>query len=126
MIGNIIREKTHFTPYISFNAETGIFEIEGRSIPEVALNIYKPLIDYLDEYVKNPQSETVMFFKLSFFNTSTSKYILEILKKLEGIYKKGYSVNTFWYYEDDDMFELATDYQSLVEMPMSIEKTVFQ
>ena len=120
---NIIREKTHFTPRMSFNADTGVFEMSGRSMPEVAMNIYKPVMEWLDEYIANPQKETKIIFKLIFFNTSSSKYIMEMLKKLESLHKKGYSVKAVWYCEDDDIFELAKDYQMLVKIPMEILQT---
>ncbi|MFN4811466.1 MAG: SiaC family regulatory phosphoprotein, partial [Bacteroidota bacterium] len=38
------------TPTIKFDAEQGIIEIKGRSIPENSIEFYKPLIDWLEKY----------------------------------------------------------------------------
>ena len=120
---SIFRNKTPLTPEMSFNADTGVLELSGRSIPEVALNTYKPLIDWLDLYFTQPQKETQMVFRLSFFNTSSSKYIMEMLKKMEEVYKQNTLVKAIWYCEDEDIYDLATDYKDLVDIPMEIHWT---
>jgi len=119
---SIYKDQTRLTPKMSFNANTGIFELSGRSMPEVAMNIYKPIIDWLDQYFLNPQKETQIIFRLSFFNTSSSKYIMEMLKKMENAYKRNISVKAVWYCEDEDLLDLANDYQALVKIPMEINK----
>jgi hypothetical protein len=47
-------EGTAKTPTVKFDAQGGIFEIKGRSIPENSIEFYKPLVDWLDEYAKGP------------------------------------------------------------------------
>ena len=63
-----------------------------------------------------------MNIQLEYFNTSSSKCILDIFKKLELIYKKGSKVQINWYYEEDDedMFEAGEDYQSIINIPFSM------
>jgi len=118
----IIIEGTKKTPDISFNAETGILEIEGRSIPENSIEFYKPMVDWLDDYAKSPNDKTVVNIKLEYFNTSSSKCILDVFKKLEDIYKAKKDVVINWHYEEDDedMLEAGEDYQSILKIPFKM------
>ncbi len=118
----IVREGTPKTPYVRLDGEKGIIEIKGRSIPENSIEFYKPLIDWLEEYGSNVDSDTAVNVQLEYFNTSSSKCILDIFKKLESIYKKGQKVEVNWYYEEDDedMFEAGEDYQSIINIPFKM------
>jgi hypothetical protein len=118
----IIREGTPKTPYVRFDGDKGIIEIKGRSIPENSIEFYKPLIDWLEEYGNAALDETMVNIQLEYFNTSSSKCILDIFKKLEFIFKKGQRVEVNWYYEEDDedMFEAGEDYQSIINIPFKM------
>ncbi len=118
----IVREGTPKTPYVRLDGEKGIIEIKGRSIPENSIEFYKPLIDWLEEYGDIALEETVVNVQLEYFNTSSSKCILDIFKKLEVIFKKGCKVEVNWYYEEDDedMFEAGEDYQSIINIPFKM------
>lgn len=118
----IIREGTPKTPFVRFDGEKGLVEIKGRSIPENSVEFYKPLIDWLEKYGGAPLKETNVNIQLEYFNTSSSKCILDIFKKLELIHKKGNQVEVNWYYEEDDedMFEAGEDYQSIINIPFKM------
>ncbi len=110
------------TPTVNFNAETGIIEIKGRSIPENSIEFYKPLVDWLEAYAETPQKLTEVNIELEYFNTSSSKCILDVFKKLEVIYKNRNEVVINWYYEEDDedMLEAGEDYQSILQIPFKM------
>ncbi len=111
------------TPSLLFDAETGILEIKGRSIPENAIDFFKPLVDWLEEYSKDAKELTQANIQLEYFNTSSSKCILDIFKKLENINKQdGCEVVINWYYEEDDedMLEAGEDYQSILKIPFKM------
>jgi len=118
----IIREETLKTPFVKFDSDKGVVEIKGRSIPENSIEFYKPLIDWLDKYADQPSGRTSVNIKLEYFNTSSSKCILDIFRKLELIHKKGNEVEINWYYEEDDedMFEAGEDYQSIINIPFKM------
>jgi len=113
------------TPKVNFDAGTGILEIEGRSIPENSTEFYKPIFEWLDNYITSPNSKTVFNFKLEYFNTSSSKCILDLFRKLEKLHAAGKDVVVSWYYEDDDedMQEAGEDYQHIVKVPIKLVET---
>lgn len=115
-------EGTSKTPTVNLNAEDGVVEIKGRSIPENSVEFYKPLVDWLEEYKKLPAEKTTVNIQLEYFNTSSSKCILDVFKKLEDINKGDAEVVINWYYEEDDedMLEAGEDYESIIRVPFKM------
>ena len=119
-------EGTAKTPTVKFNAQEGLLEIKGRSIPENSIEFYKPLVDWLEEYSKEPKELTKVNIQLEYFNTSSSKCILDVFKKLEHIHKNKHDVVINWYYEEDDedMLEAGEDYESIIRVPFKMVEIV--
>jgi len=122
----IIIEGTPKTPTVHFDSSQGVFKLEGRSIPENSVEFYKPLVDWLDQYKENPLPKTTVEVKLEYFNTSSSKCILDVFKKLEMIHKAKNDVEIKWYYEEDDedMLEAGEDYESIIRVPFEMIEIV--
>ncbi|HRP53276.1 MAG TPA: DUF1987 domain-containing protein [Fluviicola sp.] len=118
---NLHLEGSAKTPSIHFDSNSGKLELKGRSIPENSVEFYKPLNDWIDSYGRSPQAETVVDVKLEYFNTSSSKCILDLFKKLEGI-SSATNVKVNWYFEvdDEDMEEAGQDYQAIIGLPFNI------
>jgi hypothetical protein len=123
---SLIIEGTTKTPDVNFNAEKGLLEVKGRSIPENSIEFYKPLVDWLEEYAQNPLAKSQVNVHLEYFNTSSSKCILDVFKKLEAIHKNKYDVQINWYYEEDDedMLEAGEDYESIIRVPFKMIEIV--
>lgn len=122
----IIIEGTPKTPSIRFDSKAGIFEIKGRSIPENSVEFYKPLNEWLDAYMLTPLEKTVVNIRLEYFNTSSSKCILDVFKRLETIHKSKHDVEINWFYEEDDedMLEAGEDYDSIIKVPFKMIEIV--
>jgi len=119
---NILLDSSAKTPAINFNANSGVLLLKGRSIPENSIEFYKPLNEWLDNYGQKPCNDTVVDIKLEYFNTSSSKCILDLLKRLEKINGSGSNVLINWYFEqdDEDMEEAGEDYQAIVKLPFKM------
>jgi hypothetical protein len=110
------------TPSIDFDSSTGVLALKGRSIPENSIEFYKPLNDWLESYSSSPKDKTTVDVRLEYFNTSSSKCILDFFKRLEKVNGAGSSVHVNWYFEtdDEDMEEAGEDYEAIVGLPFSI------
>ncbi|SFT51498.1 protein of unknown function [Lishizhenia tianjinensis] len=119
---NLIIEGTQKTPSIHFSKETGVLEIKGRSIPENSIEFYKPINEWIANYGEQPKGSTTVDIKLEYFNTSSSKCILDLLKALEAINGKGTDIKVNWYFEEDDedMEEAGEDYQAIIKLPFTM------
>ena len=122
----IIIEGTPKTPSVKFDATEGTFEIKGRPIPENSVEFYKPLNEWLDNYMQVPLDKTVVNIRLEYFNTSSSKCILDVFKRLEAIHKSKHDVEINWFYEEDDedMLEAGEDYDSIIKVPFKMIEIV--
>ena len=95
-------EPTQETPKIVLDKLQDNLEISGISVPEDAQKFYEPILKWIDDYALNPNNKTVFVFKLEYFNTASSKLILDILFKLKTLNEKGNLVLIHWYHEEDD------------------------
>jgi len=107
------------TPTINFNLKTGELLMEGKSFPPDVTTFFKEAIAWLDEYLKSPAKLTVMKLKLDYFNTASSKIVMDVLYKMEELYKNNNDVLVEWYYPDDDedMKETGEEYKELIKVP---------
>ena len=119
----LIIEGTEDTPKIILNQENGEFEISGRSLPEDCTEFYKPVLSWLEDYVKSPNEQTEFIIKLDYFNTASSKIILDILTILEDLQETNTSFKVIWYYDEDDedMEEAGEEYGELVDVPIELK-----
>jgi len=115
-------EGTEDTPIINLDPESKVFEISGRSLPENVVAFYQPVLDWLDELESNPIGDMDFAFKLEYFNTASSKLILDILLKLDDIYNEGNPIKIKWYFLelDSDLEEAGEEYSELVDVPFEL------
>ncbi len=118
---NLTLEGSAKTPTVSFDSDNGVLELKGRSIPENSIEFYKPVINWLDSYITDPNHHTLLVIKLEYFNTSSSKCLVEILRRLESL-KEQSIVKVKWCYEeeDEDMQESGEDFKEIIKVPIEM------
>jgi len=119
----LIIQATEDTPGIDFSLETKEFKITGRSLPEDVTSFYQPVLDWLDQFEASSGNQCTLNISLEYFNTASSKLILDILMKLEDIHVEGKNtMKVIWTHDarDVDMHEAAEEYSELVEIPFEI------
>lgn len=109
---------TEDTPSVILDKENNLLEMSGRSLPEDAAEFYRPVLEWLDEYSASPNAETNFHMKLEYFNTASSKLLLDILTKLEDIDNAKVS----WYYldDDEDMEEAGEEFEELIDVEFEL------
>ncbi len=115
----LIVEGNEVTLTFNLNKELGIFEFSGRSRPENVMSFFEPIFEWFDDYAKNPNPETIIKFKLEYYNSSSAKVILRLLVRFEEMFKQGVNIKVQWCYRenDEDILESGEDYATLVEVP---------
>lgn len=110
---------TDDTPNVILDKSSGQFELSGRSLPEDVSSFYEVVLNWIDEYAADPLDRTEFNIKLEYFNTASSKVILDILLKFEEIVENGKEVVVKWFYHEDeeDMLEAGEEYSDIVEIP---------
>jgi hypothetical protein len=107
------------TPYVLLDPDSGICSFEGKSYPPDVLKFYEPIIEWFDDFRYFGTEGLSVNFKLDYYNTASSKILLELFYKLEELYKEGKKILIKWYYPDDDeeMLEVGEEFQRLVNLP---------
>ncbi|HOO98457.1 MAG TPA: DUF1987 domain-containing protein [Bacteroidales bacterium] len=121
-------EQTELTPEINFSPSEKIFMIRGVSSPEDVRALYYPVIEWIriyaddilesDKKVFTPDSPLTLQIDLSYFNSSSAKFLYDILMEIRRLHIGGVPVVIEWIYEneDTDMYEAGTDIAELAEM----------
>ncbi len=122
---NIFIKGSHdifFVPTVDFNAETGVCKLSGESYLEETVEFYAPLIKWLEDYTNIVDNPLAFNFKLTYFNTSSSRSILDILNVLKDYEEKGGKVAVSWYYDpsDTDMEEEVEDFMQEADIKINL------
>ena len=120
-MNSLIIEMTDDCPQINFDIESGKMEISGKSLPENVIFFYAPVLEWLHQYTEQPKPLTEFTFKLTYFNTASSKLILDILMLLEQIKENGKEVIINWHFPeyDEDMRDAGLEYSEMVDIPFN-------
>jgi hypothetical protein len=126
---NLIMEETEFTPSIFFNVNEHEFILKGVSRPENVQEFYEPALKWLNEYEKtilgsiDAPSDVLLkiTFHFSYFNSSSSKMLLQLLNFFAKQQDNGFKVIVDYYYDegDDQMLEDGEELQEILNIPFN-------
>lgn len=118
----LVAESTRSTPFLLFDPSVAILELRGRSSPDNSVNFYNKLLESLELYCEKGEKQVIVNIAFEYFNSSTSKIIFDLFKKLSVINKKGNHVSVNWFFDedDDDMLEAGEDYADLVDLDFQL------
>lgn len=117
----IIKEEEDSTPKVILDKRDNKLEISGVSLPEDVITFYKPVFNWIENYIKDPNSITDFDVRLTYFNTASSKVILDLLSKFEELTAKDLQVSINWYYPemDEDLLATGKEFKSLLKIPFN-------
>ncbi len=122
MIEPFILTQTVDKPEVILDPERNKFEISGKSLPEDARLFFDPIIEWIEAYAKEPNKETIFHLKLSYFNSSSARKIVEALSVLESIPESGNTTEVVWHYKnyDDIMKERGEELKLVLDIPFEL------
>jgi hypothetical protein len=112
-------EQTDDSPLVILDQVDKQFEISGKSLPEDVLDFYQPVLDWLTAYREKPNAKTVLNLKLIYFNTASSKMLMDIMLILEEMVEEGHDVLIRWHSHrtDEDMQEAGKEFEEMIAVP---------
>lgn len=119
----LILQGTEDTPGVKLDYTSGEFVFSGRSLPEDVNSFYQPVFEWLDRFGTKPLTNSSFDFRLEYFNTASSKVLLDIFMKLEEISRKQncvLKIKWFFLEHDEDMLEAGEEYKELIEVPFEL------
>jgi hypothetical protein len=112
-------EQTDDSPLVILDPVDKQFEISGKSLPEDVLDFYQPVLDWLHAYKEEPRPRTLFNIKLIYFNTASSKMLMDIMLILEEMVEDGQEVIIRWHSHrtDEDMQEAGKEFEEMIAVP---------
>lgn len=112
-------EQTDNCPLVILDPVDKQFEILGKSLPENVLEFYQPVLDWLNAYKEESDSKTIFNSRLIYFNTASSKLILDIFLIFEEMVEEGHEVLIRWHshQKDEDMQEAGKEFEAMIAVP---------
>ncbi|MDN0085689.1 biofilm regulation phosphoprotein SiaC [Crenobacter sp. SG2305] len=104
---------TDSIPSIQASWASGRLEMKGDSYPENAFELYQPVIDWIEVFLKTENRPLLMQLQLLYLNTSSIRAMMDMLDLLEDAHKQGKPVGVTWLYERDNerVAELAEEFR---------------
>lgn len=114
-------EPTRVTPLVSFDPEKNLLEIKGRSSPENSILFFEQVLALIDEFTESDRETLTVNFSFEYFNTSSSKCLFDVFRKLVKLENNEQELIINWYYEEDDedMMEAGEDYADLLDLEIN-------
>jgi hypothetical protein len=116
---------TNNSPEIILKPRENDFIIRGTSAPEDVRSLYYPVIEWIKLFIDdilegefkiyNPSNPLRFKIDLEYFNSSSAKFLYDILLELKRLPKETHPVFVEWYYDevDTDMLDAGTDISQL-------------
>ena len=115
----LIIEATKSFPFVHLDPTENTLEIRGESYPENAAKMYAPVFAWIEEYLKGLQHEVVRIdFEITYFNSSSSKILMNFFDMLEDAAENGKKIVVNWYYHEDNetALECGEEFQEDMEL----------
>ncbi len=115
--------ETDTTPEVVFSSKQALLSIKGNSYPENPNEFFFPIISNQSNFIKTiEQSKINVEINLNYFNTSSNKCIINILRELLHLNENKKAINIDWYYdeEDTDMHQRGYELSKIINHPFNL------
>ena len=102
-------------PKVEKDISNGTLSLSGISMMEDAMDFYKPLKEWADQYLKSNKA-LVIDFELNYFNSSSAKQFIQLISKLEDDQFEG---KVIWKYPNDHiiMYDRGKELEAILDVP---------
>lgn len=114
----LVIQKSVDTPFVNFSVPKKVFEIGGKSLPEDADEFYRPVFEWLKNHSDSIATKSEVHFKMEYFNTASSKRLLDIISYFKDVQDSGKDIVLNWFYpkDDRDMLSAGEEIEEILEI----------
>ncbi len=116
------KEKS-WLPEIQFDAKAGQLKLSGRSLPEDPRTVYLPLLQQVEAYCLNPADRTDIELELEFINTSSIKWLFNILSQFDKLHNDNHQVSIIFNCGDESLEGTARYLAAHLIVPVQIVRS---
>lgn len=107
------------TAEVSFDTARGILEFSGISIPENADAFFQPVYTWLEKIQPVHKGALTVRINLTYFNTSSVRHLLIILKALITAFRDRIKVEWVYEADDEEIRERGEQLSDVVKFPFT-------
>lgn len=94
---------TDRSPEVRLDAANRNISFSGEAYPEDAAAFWAPILQEMQGFVEQDQAKLLQVeFRLSYFNSSSAKALMNIFQLLESAAETGAKIRIHWYFQDGD------------------------
>lgn len=114
---------TQSTPDIRTDGTAGRLHMQGDSYPENTLELFGPVISWVERYLNTAGKSLTLELRLMYLNTSSIKAMMDIFDLLETAHANNRDVAVNWYYDsrNERVAELAEEFKEDCSFPFEIQ-----
>jgi hypothetical protein len=114
---------TGTTPEVTLDKKEGTAFILGRCLCSNPHNFFKPMIEWAQDYVQNPQQVTTVIINGDYINTGSSMALRQFLGILAHVQFTGRKIIIKWYCDkaDEETCELITMIEEIIKVKIQVE-----
>ena len=88
---------------------SGYFKLSGNSILSDPRKFFKPIVEWVEEYIKEPAEKTNIDLKLEYVDTASVQSVFDIMRMFKPLQemKKEVAVNFYFEFDDPELLELG-------------------
>jgi hypothetical protein len=115
-------EGTFMTPEVILNPIKNEYVIRGNSRPENPLSFFNPIFTWFENHLNGKDGLTTLNISLDYFNTSSSKILLDLFELFEKYDSS--KIHVIWHYhsDDEDMKEAGEELFELVAISSELKE----
>ncbi|RLA17371.1 MAG: DUF1987 domain-containing protein [Gammaproteobacteria bacterium] len=119
---NISKAATRETLQVDCDIHTGEIMLEGISYPQDAAEFFEPISEWLENYISEIANPVVLNVKVSYLNSSSTKFLFELIDKMEDYFSAGGDARVNWYYaeDDEDIEEAGEEFKEDMKLPFEL------
>jgi hypothetical protein len=118
-------QATRSVPEVEMRADNGLVRLEGECFPEDSVAFFEPVFAWLKAYMAETRGRLRAEFRLSYFNSSSSKFLLDMVALFDGYVQQGGRVEARWFYasDDEDLRESGEELAEDAHFPFALIET---
>lgn len=122
---DLLLKPTNKTPEVELNREKHSLTITGRLYPENPFSFFDTINAWIDYYLSASPPKLDILIYITYYNTTSSKLLLNLLKKILSFGSDAFQISITWKYDKDDeeMMRTISNYATLLEYPIKAEET---
>jgi hypothetical protein len=116
-------QATSTTPRVNLPSTGNEGHIEGNCYPENAFSFFEPIMSWLRNYRRDGGRRMTVNIRLDYFNTSSSKCLLDLFRLLQEMNAEGLQMRVCWHYcqDDPDMRESGEEFSQDLKLPFELK-----